>query len=80
MREFARSGIRVLAIAPGLFATPMLRGLPQDVQDNLAATLPFPSRFGTPEEYAKLVLHMVDNPILNGEVVRLDSGIRLAPR
>ncbi len=79
-REFARSGIRVLAIAPGLFATPMLRGLPQDVQDNLAATLPFPSRFGTPEEYAKLVLHMVDNPILNGEVVRLDSGIRLAPR
>ncbi len=79
-REFARSGIRVLAIAPGLFATPMLRGLPQEMQDNLAATLPFPSRFGTPEEYAKLVLHMVDNPILNGEVVRLDSGIRLAPR
>lgn len=79
-REFARSGIRVLAIAPGLFATPMLLGLPQEMQDNLAATLPFPSRFGTPEEYAKLVLHMVDNPILNGEVVRLDSGIRLAPR
>lgn len=79
-REFARSGIRVLAIAPGLFATPMLMGLPQDIQDNLAATLPFPSRFGTPEEYAKLVLHMVDNAILNGEVVRLDSAIRLAPR
>jgi len=79
-REFARSGIRVLAIAPGLFATPMLLALPQEVQDNLAATLPFPSRFGMPEEYAKLVLHMVDNPILNGEVVRLDSGIRLAPR
>ncbi|NKB56230.1 MAG: SDR family NAD(P)-dependent oxidoreductase [Alphaproteobacteria bacterium] len=79
-REFARSGIRVLAIAPGLFATPMLLGMPQDIQDNLAATLPFPSRFGTPEEYAKLVLHMVDNPILNGEVVRLDSAIRLAPR
>lgn len=79
-REFARSGIRVLAIAPGLFATPMLLGLPQDIQDNLAATLPFPSRFGTPEEYGKLVLHMVDNPILNGEVVRLDSAIRLAPR
>ena len=79
-REFARSGIRVLAIAPGLFATPMLLGMPQEMQDNLAATLPFPSRFGTPEEYAKLVLHMVDNPILNGEVVRLDSGIRLAPR
>ncbi len=79
-REFARSGIRVLAIAPGLFATPMLLGMPQDIQDNLAATLPFPSRFGTPEEYAKLVLHMVDNPIMNGEVVRLDSAIRLAPR
>jgi NAD(P)-dependent dehydrogenase (short-subunit alcohol dehydrogenase family) len=79
-REFARSGIRVLAIAPGLFATPMLLGMPQEMQDNLAATLPFPSRFGTPAEYAKLVLHMVDNPILNGEVVRLDSGIRLAPR
>lgn len=79
-REFARSGIRVLAIAPGLFATPMLMGMPQDIQDNLAATLPFPSRFGTPEEYAKLVLHMVDNAILNGEVVRLDSAIRLAPR
>lgn len=79
-REFARSGIRVLAIAPGLFATPMLMGLPQDIQDNLAATLPFPSRFGTPDEYAKLVLHMVDNAVLNGEVVRLDSAIRLAPR
>lgn len=79
-REFARSGIRVLAIAPGLFATPMLLSMPQEMQDNLAATLPFPSRFGTPAEYAKLVLHMVDNPILNGEVVRLDSGIRLAPR
>jgi len=79
-REFARSGIRVLAIAPGLFATPMLLGMPQEIQDNLAATLPFPSRFGTPEEYAKLVMHMVDNPIMNGEVVRLDSAIRLAPR
>lgn len=79
-REFARSGIRVLAIAPGLFATPMLLSMPQPVQDSLAATLPFPSRFGTPEEYAKLVLHMIDNAILNGEVVRLDSAIRLAPR
>lgn len=79
-REFARSGIRVLAIAPGLFATPMLLGMPQEIQDSLAATLPFPSRFGTPAEYARLVLHMIDNPILNGEVVRLDSAIRLAPR
>jgi NAD(P)-dependent dehydrogenase (short-subunit alcohol dehydrogenase family) len=79
-REFAQYGVRVLAIAPGLFATPMLMGLPQDVQDSLASTLPFPSRFGLPEEYAKLALHMIDNAIMNGEVVRLDSAIRLAPR
>lgn len=78
-REFARNGIRVLAIAPGLFATPMLMGLPENVQESLAATLPFPSRFGTPDEYASLVMHMVSNPIMNGEVVRLDSAIRLAP-
>lgn len=78
-REFARAGIRVLAIAPGLFATPMLMGLPENVQHSLAATLPFPSRFGTPAEYASLVMHMVSNPVLNGEVVRLDSAIRLAP-
>ncbi|MDX1737138.1 MAG: SDR family oxidoreductase, partial [Alphaproteobacteria bacterium] len=79
-REFARSGIRVNAIAPGLFGTPMLLGMPQDVQDSLAATLPFPSRFGKPEEYAKLVLHMIDNPIMNGETVRLDSALRMQPR
>ena len=79
-REFARAAIRVLAIAPGLFATPMLLGMPQEIQDSLAASLPFPSRFGTADEYAKLVLHMIDNPILNGEVVRLDSAVRLAPR
>ncbi|MDA0661717.1 MAG: SDR family NAD(P)-dependent oxidoreductase [Proteobacteria bacterium] len=79
-REFARSGIRVLAIAPGLFETPMLLALSKEVQESLAASLPFPSRFGTPAEYAKLVMHMIDNPILNGEVVRLDSAIRLAPR
>ena len=79
-REFARAAIRVLAIAPGLFATPMLLGMPQKVQDSLAASLPFPSRFGTADEYAKLVLHMIDNPILNGEVIRLDSAVRLAPR
>ena len=78
-REFARNGIRVLAIAPGLFATPMLMGLPENVQESLASTLPFPSRFGTPAEYASLVMHMVSNPIINGEVVRLDSAIRLAP-
>lgn len=78
-REFARNGIRVLAIAPGLFATPMLMGLPENVQESLASTLPFPSRFGTSAEYASLVMHMVSNPIMNGEVVRLDSAIRLAP-
>lgn len=79
-REFAKSGIRVNAIAPGLFGTPMLLGMPQDVQDSLASTLPFPSRFGKPEEYAKLVLHMIDNPIMNGEVVRLDSALRMQPK
>ena len=78
-REFARNGIRVLAIAPGLVATPMRMSLPENVQENLASTLPFPSRFGTPAEYASLVMHMVANPIMNGEVVRLDSAIRLAP-
>ena len=79
-REFARAAIRVLAIAPGLFATPMMLGLPKEAQDSLAASLPYPSRLGTPAEFAKLVLHMIDNPILNGEVVRLDSAVRLAPR
>jgi len=79
-REFAKTGVRVNAIAPGLFGTPMLLGMPQAVQDSLAATLPFPSRFGTPAEFAKLVLHMIDNPIMNGETVRLDSALRMAPR
>lgn len=79
-REFAKTGVRVNAIAPGLFGTPMLLGMPQEVQDSLAATLPFPSRFGKPSEYAKLVLHMIDNAIMNGEVVRLDSALRMQPR
>ncbi|HEX6979775.1 MAG TPA: SDR family NAD(P)-dependent oxidoreductase [Alphaproteobacteria bacterium] len=79
-REFARSGIRVMAIAPGLFGTPMLLGMPQQVQDSLAAQVPFPTRFGTPEEYAKLVMHIIDNPMLNGEVIRLDGAIRMGPR
>jgi len=79
-REFAKTGIRVNAVAPGLFGTPMLLEMPQEVQDSLAATLPFPTRFGTPAEYAKLVLHMIDNPIMNGEVVRLDNAIRLQAR
>jgi len=79
-REFATIGVRVLAVAPGLFATPMLRGLPQEVQDSLAATLPFPKRLGKPEEFAALVMHMIGNPVLNGEVVRLDSALRMQPR
>ena len=79
-REFARSGIRVCTIAPGLFGTPMLLGMPQEVQDSLAAQVPFPSRFGTPEEYARLALSICDNPMLNGETIRLDGAIRMGPR
>jgi NAD(P)-dependent dehydrogenase (short-subunit alcohol dehydrogenase family) len=79
-REFASIGVRVLAIAPGLFATPLLLNMPQEVQESLAATLPFPRRFGKPEEFAALVLHMVGNPVMNGEVVRLDSALRMQPR
>ena len=79
-REFARSGIRVNAIAPGLFATPLLLGMPQNVQDGLAASVPFPTRFGKPEEYAALVLHIVGNPMINGETIRLDGAIRMQPK
>jgi len=79
-RELARSGIRVLCIAPGLFATPMLMSLPKNVRESLAATLPFPSRLGRPEEYADLALHMIGNRVMNGEVVRLDSALRMQPR
>ncbi len=79
-REFARSGIRVNAIAPGLFATPLLLGMPQPVQESLAASVPFPTRFGKPEEYAGLVLHIIDNAMINGEVIRLDGAIRMQPK
>ncbi|HEX3500033.1 MAG TPA: SDR family NAD(P)-dependent oxidoreductase [Stellaceae bacterium] len=79
-REFARSGIRVNTIAPGLFATPLLLGMPRNVQDSLAASVPFPSRFGTPQEYAKLALHIIDNAMLNGETIRLDGALRMAPK
>lgn len=79
-REFTRTGIRVNAIAPGLFGTPMLLGMPQEVQDSLTATIPFPARFGTPAEYAALAIHMIENPILNGECVRLDSALRMQAR
>jgi NAD(P)-dependent dehydrogenase (short-subunit alcohol dehydrogenase family) len=79
-REFARSGIRVNTIAPGLFATPLLLGMPQNVQDSLAASVPFPSRFGTPQEYTKLALHIIDNAMLNGETIRLDGALRMPPK
>ena len=79
-RDLARSGIRNMTIAPGIFGTPMLFGMPQDVQDALAAGVPFPSRLGTPEDYAKLVRHILENDMLNGEVIRLDGAIRLAPK
>lgn len=78
-RELARWGVRVLAIAPGVFATPMLQGLPPEVQDGLAAEIPFPKRLGSPSEYAALVMHMIENRHLNGEVVRLDGALRLSP-
>jgi NAD(P)-dependent dehydrogenase (short-subunit alcohol dehydrogenase family) len=79
-RDLARNGIRNMTIAPGIFGTPMLFGMPQEVQDALAASVPFPSRLGTPQDYARLVRHIVENDMLNGEVIRLDGAIRLAPR
>src|SRR5829696_2024543 len=79
-RELAQFGIRVMAIAPGIFATPMLRTLPNDVQASLAASVPFPQLLGRPEQFADLVLHCVRNTYLNGEVIRLDGGLRMAPR
>lgn len=79
-RDLARVGIRNMTIAPGLFATPMMSGMPQPVQDALAAMVPFPSRLGTPEDFAKLVRHIIENDMLNGEVIRLDGAVRLAPR
>lgn len=79
-RDLARSGIRNMTIAPGIFGTPMLFGMPQEVQDALAAGVPFPSRLGKPEDFAKLVHHIFENDMLNGEVIRLDGAIRLAPK
>ena len=79
-RDLARNGIRNMTIAPGIFGTPMLFGMPQEVQDALAANVPFPSRLGTPADYAKLVHQIITNEMLNGEVIRLDGAIRLAPR
>lgn len=79
-RELARVGIRVLSVAPGLFHTPLLAGLPEEAMKDLAATVPFPARLGDPAEFASLALHMVQNRMLNGEVVRLDGALRMAPR
>lgn len=79
-RDLARLGIRVVAVAPGLFLTPMLEGLPQDVQDSLGQQVPYPSRLGHPAEFASLVGHIASNPMLNGEVIRLDGAIRMGPK
>ncbi|WP_354699686.1 putative oxidoreductase [Paraconexibacter sp. AEG42_29] len=79
-RDLSRRAIRVCTIAPGTFDTPLLARLPDEVKDSLAATVPHPSRLGRPEEYAKLALHIIDNAVLNGETIRLDGAIRMAPR
>jgi len=79
-RDLARNGIRNMTIAPGIFGTPMLFGMPKEVQDALAASVPFPSRLGKPDDYAKLVQQIVTNDMLNGEVIRLDGAIRMAPK
>jgi NAD(P)-dependent dehydrogenase (short-subunit alcohol dehydrogenase family) len=79
-RELAQFGIRVNAIAPGIFATPMLMGMPEEVQQSLGASVPFPKRLGRPEQYADLVLHIIENRYINGETIRLDGALRMAPR
>jgi len=79
-RDLARDGIRVVTIAPGIFLTPLLAGMPQEVQDSLGKQVPFPSRLGRPDEYAHMVMHVFANQMLNGETIRLDGAIRMAPR
>jgi NAD(P)-dependent dehydrogenase (short-subunit alcohol dehydrogenase family) len=79
-REFSQFGVRVMTIAPGIFMTPMLSALPQEAQDSLGASVPFPKRLGQPREYAELVSFIVRNGYLNGEVIRLDGALRMAPR
>ena len=79
-RDLADKGIRVVSVAPGIFATPMLTSFPQEVQDALAAQIPFPARLGKPEEFAELVGHIAENEMLNGETIRLDGAIRMPPR
>ena len=79
-RDLSRHGIRVMTIAPGIFATPMVAGMPEPIQASLAAAVPFPSRLGHPSDFAKLVHQIIDNDMLNGEVIRLDGAIRMPPR
>ena len=79
-RDLASLGIRNMTIAPGIFGTPMVTNMPQEVQDALAASVPFPQRLGTPQDYARLVRQIFENEMLNGEVIRLDGAIRMAPR
>jgi len=79
-RDLARSGIRVMCIAPGIFETPMMAGMPRDVQESLAANVPFPPRLGRPSEYAALAAHIIENSMLNGEVIRLDGALRMAAK
>jgi NAD(P)-dependent dehydrogenase (short-subunit alcohol dehydrogenase family) len=79
-RDLSRAGIRVVTIAPGIFRTPMMAAMPQEVQDSLGAAVPFPPRLGDPSEYAALALHIVSNQMLNGETIRLDGAIRMAPK
>ncbi|MCA0918804.1 3-hydroxyacyl-CoA dehydrogenase [Pseudooceanicola nanhaiensis] len=79
-RELSRHGIRVVTIAPGIFGTPMMAGLPQEVQASLGASVPFPARLGDPAEYAALAKHILENRMLNGEVIRLDGALRMAPK
>ncbi|HYM03159.1 MAG TPA: 3-hydroxyacyl-CoA dehydrogenase [Stellaceae bacterium] len=79
-RELAQSGVRVNTIAPGLFHTPLMGSLPKEVQDSLGASVPFPRRLGKPEEYAQLVMSIIENPMINGETIRLDGALRMAPK
>jgi NAD(P)-dependent dehydrogenase (short-subunit alcohol dehydrogenase family) len=79
-RELSSSGIRVMTIAPGIFLTPLLAGLPAEAQESLGKQVPFPPRLGRPSEFAQLVRQVIENPMLNGETIRLDGAIRMAPR
>lgn len=79
-RELSRFGIRVMTIAPGIFDTPLLAGLPEPARQSLGEQVPFPSRLGNPDEYAALAMHIIENPMLNGEVIRLDGALRMAPK